>query len=246
MRIMSFVSYCVRNLLVLTVLLLCGQAHAFRGWVINEVYSNADGSVQFVELRATFNSQHLLSQGATLVAEDTNGVEHTYTFTSDLTNTTTFQKTMLLATQGFVGQPGAVTPDFIIPANFVFLLAGSLNYSGNDIMTYTNLPSDGVASLVRSGGNQLVYSATNSPRNFAGQTGSVRPSGIRLLAPQLAGNQFVFSFNTTTGKTYTVEATSTLAPTNWQTVLTVPGNGLANSVTNDATAPQHYYRLRAE
>jgi len=239
-------SFRVRTFLVLTVLLLCGQAHAFRGWVVNEVYSNADGSVQFVELRATFNSQHQLSLGATLVAEDTNGVEHTYAFTSDLPSMTTFQKTMLVATPDFVGQPGAVTPDFIMPPNFVFLLAGSLDYSGNDIMTYTNLPTDGVASLVRSGANQLVYSATNSPRNFAGQTGSVRPSGVRLLSPQLAGNQFIFSFNTSTGKTYTVEATPTLAPTNWQAILTVPGTGLVNSVTNDATGPQHHYRLRAQ
>jgi hypothetical protein len=241
----------IRAVLVFTALLLAGRAHAFyQGWVINEVYSNADGSIQFVELRALFSSQHVLANGATLIARDTNAASHVYVFTSDLPSSMTFAKTMLLATPDFATQPGAVTPDFIIPPNFLFFPAGSLQYpdaEGNEFMTYTNLPADGVASLVRSGGDELVYSATNSPRNFAGQTGSVRPSSVRLLSPLKVETQFVFSFNTSTGKTYTVEATDTLAPTNWQAILSIPGTGSANRVTNDSTLSlQRFYRLRAE
>ena len=242
---------CALGLLFAGIVLMAGRASAFyQGWVINEIYSNADGSIQFVELRALFNSQHTLADGATVIARDTNTESHVYEFTSNLPSSMTFGKTMLLATPDFASQPGAVAPDFIIPPNFLFGPAGSLQYpdaEGGELVTYTNLPTDGVASLVRSAADELVYNPTNSPRNFAGQTGSVRPSGVRLLSPLLAQNQFVFSFNTSTGLTYMIEATDTLAPTNWQAILTFPGTGAANSVTNDSTTPaQRFFRLRVQ
>jgi hypothetical protein len=241
----------MRRCLFASALLFSAQVHAsYHLWVINEIYSNADGSVQFIELRATASSQEGLSLGATLIARDTNEASHTYVFTNDLPSAATFQRTMLLATPAFASMPGAVTPDFIIEPNFLFINAGSLQYpdvEGLELIDYTDLPTDGVASLARSLNNQLVYNPTNSPRNFANQTGSVRPAAARLLAPTLIDAQFVFSFDTTTTNNYTVEATDSLAPTNWQDLVTMPGSGSLMSVTNDTSTPsQRFYRLRVE
>jgi hypothetical protein len=65
-----------------------------------------------------------------------------------------------------------------------------------------------------------------------------------IFAPTKVGNNFILSFQTDPGKTYTVQYTDTLAPPNWQNLPNVTGNGAVESVTN--TAPgilQRYYRL---
>src|SRR5580692_10970279 len=69
------------------------------------------------------------------------------------------------------------------------------------------------------------------------------PSPI-IFAPTKIGNNFIVSFQTELGKTYTVQYTDTLVPTSWQNLPGVPGNGSAESVTNAAPGiPQRYYRL---
>jgi hypothetical protein len=244
-------SICRLLIVAATALLFCSRVHAsYHLWVINEIYSNADGSIQFIELQTLYNSQHELAEGASLIVRDTNEVAGTYAFMQNLPSASTFGKTMLLATPDFASQVGAVTPDFIIEPNFLFLGAGSLQFpdeEGLELIDYVDLPTDGIASLVRNASDQLVYSATNSPRNFAGQLGSVRPSAAKLLSPALRPEGFVFSFNTATGKTYAVESTDSLAPTNWQTLLTFPGSGSPTSVTNNPATPlQRFYRLRVD
>lgn len=65
-----------------------------------------------------------------------------------------------------------------------------------------------------------------------------------FFAPAKTGDNFIVSFQTTLGNTYTVQYTDTLTPQNWQSLPSVPGNGAVESVTN--TAPgvgQRYYRL---
>ena len=65
-----------------------------------------------------------------------------------------------------------------------------------------------------------------------------------IFAPTKIGNNFILSFQTGLGKTYTVQYTDTLAPPNWQNLPGVPGNGAAESVTNSAPGvAQRYYRL---
>jgi hypothetical protein len=65
-----------------------------------------------------------------------------------------------------------------------------------------------------------------------------------IFAPAKAGNNFILSFQTELGKTYTVQYTGTVAPPNWQSLPGVPGNGSVVSVTNSApSVPQRYYRL---
>ena len=65
-----------------------------------------------------------------------------------------------------------------------------------------------------------------------------------VFAPTKVGNNFIVSFQTEPGKTYTVQYTDTLAPPTWQNLPSVPGNGATESVTNSAPGiANRYYRL---
>jgi hypothetical protein len=65
-----------------------------------------------------------------------------------------------------------------------------------------------------------------------------------FLAPTKTGDNFIVSFQTNPGNTYTVQYTDTLAPPNWQSLPSVAGNGAVESVTNSAPGiAQRFYRL---
>ena len=65
-----------------------------------------------------------------------------------------------------------------------------------------------------------------------------------FFAPTKTGNNFIVSFQTNPGNTYTVQYTDTLAPQNWQSLPSVAGNGAVESVTNSAPGiAQRFYRL---
>lgn len=147
-------------------------AHAsFHTYQISELYSNASGSVQFIELHEAsgFNGQNFLA-GHTITVTQGPTV-HSFTFPADLPSFNTANTRVLIATPGFAAL-GIVTPDYPIPAGFLFTAGGaSVNYAGVDSLTYATLPSDGVHSLGR---NDAI--GVNSPTNFAGQTGSIAPA----------------------------------------------------------------------
>ncbi len=65
-----------------------------------------------------------------------------------------------------------------------------------------------------------------------------------FFAPTKTGDNFIVSFQTNPGNTYTVQYTDTLAPQNWQNLPSVAGNGAVESVTNYAPGiVQRFYRL---
>lgn len=144
---------------------LCGTAQAaFHLWQITEIYSNADGSVQFIELTAQSAGQQFLS-GHTLQAVQ-GGNAHTFTFPANLPGDTAGH-TMLIGTTGFAAL-NIVTPDYTIPNGFLFT-SGSLNFGeGSDTFTYTSLPTNGSLSL-----NRNQSTSVNSPKNYAGATGTI-------------------------------------------------------------------------
>lgn len=133
-------------------------------WVFSEMYSNASGSVQYVELFTTANAE----QGVgpfTL----TSNVPKTLNFVTNLPNANTANTWILCATAGFANLPGGVTPDYIIPANFFATGGGTLNYaSGVQVWNYGAVPTDGYHSLLRNGST-----AVNSPTNYAGNVGQL-------------------------------------------------------------------------
>jgi len=146
---------------------------AFHLWQINELYSNSDGTVQFVELTALAGGQQFLA-GHTLTSSS-GATTNTFTFPSNLPGDTA-GKRMLIATAGFAAL-GVVTPDYTVPNNFFFRNGGTVNFAGADVWNHPALPTDN-RSLDRSGS-----AIANSPTNFAGNTGNVQAP----VAPNFQG-----------------------------------------------------------
>jgi serralysin len=139
-------------------------------WRFHEIFSNADGSVQFIEMQECcgFTAEVNLG-GKWILAVD---ASHQYDFPENLTGNTA-NKYLLLATQAFADLPGAPTPDQIIPQNFLPLGGDTLEYwlYSAATWTYGGLPTDGTTSLDRDGSTDV-----NSPTNYAGETGSIDAS----------------------------------------------------------------------
>jgi hypothetical protein len=178
--------------LALAALLGAPPAAAFvHLWNVSEVYSNADGSVQFVELLSSGPGE----VGWSLAALDSDG--NTVSGFPDLTGNT-LNRRVLLATEGFGALPGGVEPDFVLPANFFDLEGDTLvfravNFAETwDSWAFPALPVDGSLSLHRDDPGavdppQTFSTADNSPTNYAGEVGHVevpepRGDALRLLA----------------------------------------------------------------
>jgi hypothetical protein len=166
----------------LAALAVCGTLSAPAGatyhtYQIIEIFSSADGKVQFIELLESSsdsgyygniggNNQNLWS-GNTLVAAS-GSTQHTFTFPRNLPSNLTSGTSVLVGTQSFAAL-GGVSPDYVVPDGFFFYPAGRITYANVDTVNYSALPLDGINSLDRVGAVQA-----NSPTNFAGVTGSVR------------------------------------------------------------------------
>jgi hypothetical protein len=180
----------MRSPLAGSILLLVpiSAAATFHLWDITEVYSNASGTVQYVELFDGFNNEDELA-GHTIKSNTI-----TYTFPTDLDpdpmgngNNATANRHFLIATPGFASLPGAVTPDFTFAAaNFMSTVADTINFSNVDTFVFGSgeLPTDGINSLNEPYNSNVRTTAQNSPTNFAGQVGSLpEPSGwLGMLA----------------------------------------------------------------
>lgn len=133
-------------------------------WRLTELFSNASGSVQFAELFTADAGEN--SVGPFSV---TTSAGKTFNFVTSLPAATSTANTwILLGTSNLASLAGGIAPDYTIPANFFATGGGTINYAGVDNWAYGALPADGVHSLQRDG-----TSALNSPRNFAGQAGSL-------------------------------------------------------------------------
>ncbi len=137
----------------------------FHLWQMSELYSNADGSVQFLEITALTSGQEFVA-GHTLRSTPTGGATQTFTFPSNLPGDSSGRR-MLIGTQGFAAL-NIVAPDYTVPNGFFAQGGGSINFAEfADVWTHPAAPSPPL-SLGRSGST-----STNSPMNFAGATGTV-------------------------------------------------------------------------
>jgi hypothetical protein len=152
--------------LALFLALAAGAASAsFHLVTMNELYSNADGSVQFLEMTALAPSQQFFSGHSLRVTQG--GATHNFTVSGNLPGDTSGRR-ILFGTQGFADL-GIVQPDFIVPNGFFFAGSGTVSWGpGADVWNYANLPTDGQSSLNRNGSTGV-----NSPQNFAGASGTV-------------------------------------------------------------------------
>lgn len=155
----------LKNLLLAAVLSWAPAAGAtFHLWAMNELYSNADGTVQFLEMTALTGGQQFLN-GHILVASS-GGVNRAFAFDRNLPGDSGGRR-MLIATQGFAAL-GIVTPDFVVPNGFFFQGGGSIDFASSSAVWNHGQTPSGALSLNRDGST-----ATNSPTNFAGLTGSI-------------------------------------------------------------------------
>ena len=138
--------------------LACAPARAATpSFAVSELFSNADGSIQFVVLRESegrngqdgFANLTLVARSATRVA--------TFVFPADLARKDTSRRSVLVATGGYVAAGAAaaefraVAPDFVVPDRFVPTGAGSIQFADADRMAYPALPADGVAAYFSNG-----------------------------------------------------------------------------------------------
>lgn len=169
----------IRLIVAATALLASGGNLCWAGshlWRVNEVFSNADGSIQFIELHECCGAAAENFIGGHNMFCDVSGGN--YVFPAHLAGNTA-NRYLLLATVGFAALPGAPTPDYIIPANFFEKNGDTIRYStiaNYDFFTFGagQLPTDGVNAiqLINFSPDQFV-TGVNSPTNYAGQTGSV-------------------------------------------------------------------------
>lgn len=155
---------------------------------IDQVYSNASGTVQFITVvdggSSDCDSNEERWRGLRLVSSGP-GPQKIYFFPKDLPTCQTSGKSILIATEGFAAL-GIVTPDFVIPNDFLQRPAGTIALGGTSTLTYANLPTDGVLALV--GGTIAV---PNRATNLAGASASVvPPSGVELNQHGLTGTWF--------------------------------------------------------
>ena len=158
----------------LTLLLLAIQAPAFgagfESWKLDEVYSNADGTLQYIVLKEAqgMDGMNRLT-GRTLTATHS-GLTLTYTFGLDLPSVLTANKRVLIATQAMAAT-ALVTPDYVMPERFLATDGGTVNFAGVDELTYAALPTDGVNGVFVG-----PVTGPNVATNFAGQTAAI-PAG---------------------------------------------------------------------
>ena len=163
------------------------SAHAsFHLWKVNEIYSNADGSVQYVELLALAGGQQFIAGHR--ITSSQGSQTKSFTFPTNLpgdsapsagggiygTGMEVDYKSMLIGTQGFAAL-NLVAPDFIVPNGFLFTTNGTINFAeASAIVSYASLPTTGGLSLNVNGAS--MTNGLNTPTNFAGVTGFIPAS----------------------------------------------------------------------
>jgi len=169
------------RLLVVGAFLLSSSTPAMAGqhtWDVNEIFSNPDGTIQFVELVEVNGTPNETNLGANTLSSDT----QSFTIGGGLLTPPTSFKHFLIATQAFADLPGAPVPDAIIPLGsipFASTTGDTVDYGINDSLNYASLPIDGKKSL-----NRDLSTSQNSPTNYDGVTGSVNASpNIPALSP---------------------------------------------------------------
>jgi PKD repeat protein len=176
------------------VFLFSGSVHAGGHlWDINELYSNSDGTIQFVELHvpmAAANENFMVNK---FIRSASTGIE--FLFPENLAGDTSF-KHLLIATSGFANLPGAPTPDYILPDNFLGLGSDVITWDVYDSWTYPTpgLPMDGINSIQKNLSTGNLFIAPNTPTNYSEVSGSVDASGPPPTPPVAS-----FTIDTATG-----------------------------------------------
>ena len=150
--------------------------HLFR---IDQVYSSADSTVQYVVLReSTGSNGENFWAGQRLETTSAGGAKQQFVFPSNLPSSSTASRRVLVATASFAALH-LVTPDYTVPDGFIPRAGGKVEYAGGvDEVDFPALPTDGATAFDR---NSQPVAAT--PTNFAGATAT-----LTATAPPPAGS----------------------------------------------------------
>ena len=160
--------------LVLSATLLgaAGTAHAgAHTWDVNEVFSNADRTIQFVELVEAGGGPGELG----VPSQTISSLTKSFTIGGGPLSPPTSNKFFLIATAAFAALPGAPAPDAIIPVGSIpfFATTGdTVSYGPYDSLVFLAVPTNGHLSLKRD-----LTTGLNSPTNYAGVSHAVDASG---------------------------------------------------------------------
>ena len=167
--------------------LAAGAAHAgFDSFAIEQVYSNADGTVQFVVLRETQNLPGGDAWTGRAFRATRAGVTRSFTFPRDLPDGATAGRRVLLGSDGMAAL-GVVAPDYVLPDGFLPTDGATLDFAGADQVTYAALPSDGVNAVTR-----LGFPTPNVATNFAGQAAPMPARPVTAVEFRHAGLDHYF------------------------------------------------------
>ena len=148
-------------------------------WRIKEIFSNADGTVQFIEVWESLGGAGEVNTQNHNIVSATNSVA----VNGPVASPTSFRR-LLFGTPAFQALPGAPPVDQTIVSNFFNQNGDTITYTGLDVQTFASgeLPTDGVDSLNRDG-----TTGVNSPENYAQQVGNVNASTTPASVPDGSG-----------------------------------------------------------
>ena len=170
----------IRWVVALATALVATVASAeFHTYVIEQLFSNASGTVQFIVMHESQGMSAEYFWNRNSITATGQGQASTFTFQNNLpigmnmncgvygcaaaaAPTSTANTRVLIATQGFADLH-IVTPDFVVPNGFLPIGGGTLNYAGADQITYSTLPTDGTTALNRSNA-RIPNVATNKQK----------------------------------------------------------------------------------
>jgi hypothetical protein len=171
------------------VILVCSSVPAWSGvhlWRIEEVYSNADGTIQFIEMTTCCGSAGgEIFIGGQRLSSNTNS----FTFPANLT-TATPNDHLLLATDGYAALPGVPPRDYKIVDNFFSTAGDRITFAVYDTWTFGAIvPTDGINSLNKDPNDttNTPFVRRNSPTNLLNQTGTIGAAGGPPAVPDGLG-----------------------------------------------------------
>lgn len=133
---------------------------------IKQLYSNLDGSIQYVELVEPAGRDGLFSLAGRTLTSTHGGVVKTFTFPANLPAVLSANTTVVLAAAPDYGQGPTIyssvvastfayvtslRPDFVLPPRFLATDGGIVRLEGVDAFAYGPLPVDGTKALYRDG-----------------------------------------------------------------------------------------------
>lgn len=148
-------------------------ARPFHIWNITELYSNSNGTLQFIELHTTQPGQQFFqtSNAGPILSSNIGGTitRPPLILDHDLPGDSA-NHSFLIGTAGIVAA-GGPTPDYIMQDGFLFTNGGHLDFFNSSFFgDYVALPTDGLRSLIW---GTSTFNAINSPTNYAGVTSTV-------------------------------------------------------------------------